>query len=118
MFILQIQGLSGAIVALDGMPLANLLLVGQLVLALGQGIDVIGDVVADVQVPEQSEAEPVPLTIIGTVGLRERLSAEITVLPNHRLPRPGKISQNIELVMQCGAGAACMVELDPGPSMI
>lgn len=104
MFTLRIQGLSGAIVALDGMPLSDPLPLDQLTLAPGQRIDVIGDVVADVQVLEHSEAEPVPLAIIGAVGSRERRSAEITALPNHRLPRPGSISQNIELVMQGGAG--------------
>jgi FtsP/CotA-like multicopper oxidase with cupredoxin domain len=54
MFTLQIQGLSGAIVALDGMPLANLLPIGQLVMASGHRIDVIGNVVANVQTTNRS----------------------------------------------------------------
>ena len=103
-FKIALQGLSGVVVALDGMPLAEPQLLSELVLAPGQRVDVIGDVEADVHVLEQSASEPLLLTKISPSGSREKRDAAIAPLPPNRLPQPGRITQSVDLVMQGGAG--------------
>ncbi len=103
-FKIALQGLSGVVVALDGMPLAEPQLLSEMVLAPGQRVDVIGDVEADVHVLEQSASEPLLLTKISPSGSREKRDAAIAPLPPNRLPQPGRITQSVDLVMQGGAG--------------
>ena len=103
-FKITLQGMSGVVVALDGMPLVAPQLLGDMVLAPGQRVDVIGDVDADVLVLESSSVEPLLLTKISATGSRDKRNAAITSLPPNQLPQPGRITQSVGLVMQGGAG--------------
>lgn len=104
-FRVQIEGLDGVIVALDGMPLEQTIPLGELTLAPGQRVDVIGDVKSDVMFFEQSESEPNLLSRIVSTGFQGQRSSEIQSLPENGLPRPGKVNHQIDLVMQGGARA-------------
>lgn len=103
-FQIALQGLAGMVVALDGMPLAYPVQLKNLVLSPGQRVDVIGDVKESVQIFEQSESRPVLLNLIDASGFRSRRKTGIEALPPNRLPSPGDINQEVDLVMQGGAG--------------
>lgn len=103
-FKITLQGMSGVVVALDGMPLFEPQPLDDMVLAPGQRVDVIGDVDAEVLVLESSSVEPLLLTKISATGSRDKRNAAITSLPPNQLPQPGRITQSVGLVMQGGAG--------------
>ena len=103
-FRVTIDGLSGLIMALDGMPLADPLPIDELVIAPGQRVDVIGDVVGEVVLSETTLVDLIPLTWIAISGSRQKRVSPIPPLPLNRLPRPGPVSQSVDLVMQGGAG--------------
>jgi FtsP/CotA-like multicopper oxidase with cupredoxin domain len=102
-FKIQIQGLSGMIVALDGMPLATPRIAGEMILAPGQRIDVIGDVEVDVNIWETTASNPILLTRLAVSGARAKRSVEVQALPANPLPRPGIPTTEFDLVMQGGA---------------
>jgi FtsP/CotA-like multicopper oxidase with cupredoxin domain len=104
-FRIHVQGVEGAVVALDGMPLAHLHPLEDIKLAPGQRSDVIGDVLDDVLISEVADRTPVALKTLAATGTVTRRSSEIQPLPPNNLPAPGEISLRTPIVMQGGAGA-------------
>lgn len=101
-FTLEVTGLSGRCVAFDGMPLASPLPIETLVLAPGQRVDIIGDVVGEVDLRDAHSGEG--LARLPIQGTREKRIEPVGPLPANPVPRPGKVAQTVDLVMQGGAG--------------
>jgi FtsP/CotA-like multicopper oxidase with cupredoxin domain len=87
-FRIHVQGVEGAVVALDGMPLAHLHPLEDIKLAPGQRSDVIGDVLDDVLISEVADRTPVALKTLAATGTVTRRSSEIQPLPPNNLPAP------------------------------
>ena len=103
-FEIRIDGLTGFCVAYDGMPLPELVPLGDLKLALAQRIDIIAYVTGDVILRETVPSGGEELGRIALNGQRQIRAAPIAPLPANPVPAPGDITQTAELVMQGGAG--------------
>ena len=104
MFEIRIDGLTGFCVAYDGMPLPELVSLGNLKLAPAQRIDIIADVTGDVILRETVPSGGEELGRIVLNGQRQIRSAPIAPLPANLVPAPGEITQTADLFMQGGAG--------------
>ncbi len=100
-FDLDIQGFEGAVVALDGMPLAAPRSFDRIVLAPGQRCDVIGDVTADLRF---QGADGTDLGSVAARGQRARRTTPIAALPPNTAARPQEPAAHATLVMQGGMG--------------
>ena len=103
-FEIRIDGLTGFCVAYDGMPLPELVPLGDLKLALAQRIDIIAYVTGDVILRETVPSGGEELGGIMLNGQRQIRSAPIAPLPANLVPAPGEITQTADLFMQGGAG--------------
>jgi FtsP/CotA-like multicopper oxidase with cupredoxin domain len=103
-FEIRIDGLTGFCVAYDGMPLPELVSLGNLKLAPAQRIDIIADVTGDVILRETVPSGGEELGRIVLNGQRQIRSAPIAPLPANPVPAPGEITQTADLFMQGGAG--------------
>lgn len=99
-----VTGLTGAIVALDGMPLETMQDLGPLVLAPGQRCDVIADVTGPVVLRDTYAGADDLLGTLTLEGERSPSRASIPLLARNTLPAQGKPSHNVALRLQGGAG--------------
>jgi FtsP/CotA-like multicopper oxidase with cupredoxin domain len=102
---LELSGLDGRIVALDGMPLEAPQALGPIVLAPGQRCDVIADVTGDVTLRDTYYGADDLLGRIALDGERPRSRADIPRLPANRVAQPGRPAAVAMLDLQGGAGA-------------
>jgi len=99
-----LNGLSGQVVALDGMPLAQPREMGMPVLAPAQRVDVIADVTGPVSLEMDHRAGAYPLGAIAVEGAVTPRTAAISPLPANRIPPAAKTAaQHLTLTMQGGA---------------
>ena len=102
-FSLNLAGLNGKIVALDGMPLPTPRDYDILPLAPAQRVDVIADVVERLEIATATRGGLYPLGQIEARGeTTPRIDPIPALLPND-LPRPGDVTQDLVLTMQGGA---------------
>lgn len=99
----QITGLDGRLVALDGMPLAVPRDFDVVTLGPGQRADVIGDVTGEIILNDVRE-DAVFLGGLSSSGERTRRQVGVAALPSNPDAPLGRATQNVELVMQGGAG--------------
>lgn len=99
----QITGMEGRLVALDGMPLANPRVYDLVTLSPGQRADVIGDVKGEIILNDVREGAVV-LGVLSASGERMRRQVMVAALPSNPAAPLGRPTQNVELVMQGGAG--------------
>lgn len=97
---MQIGGVDGHIVALDGMPLMAPRAVGEIVLAPGQRCDVIGDVTGDVKLFD-GDAQ---IGQVAVNGARGRRTIPLPTLRPNTMPRPSSQPIQATLTLQGGAG--------------
>ncbi|MGB0903165.1 MAG: multicopper oxidase family protein [Halocynthiibacter sp.] len=100
----SISGVSGFLVAYDGMPFARPEPLSTLVLAPGQRADIIADVTHKIAILETSGARGIEMAQIAVSGQRKKRSRAISALPANAHPRLGAIKHKAKLVMQGGAG--------------
>ena len=103
-FPLELAGLDGKVVALDGMPLAAPRDIERSFIAPAQRMDVIADVTDTVQFIFPTQAEPYPLGEIEVSG--ENPTTErptIAALPSAKVPAAGAPDRELTLQMQGGA---------------
>jgi FtsP/CotA-like multicopper oxidase with cupredoxin domain len=105
-FVLNIDGLDGAVVALDGMPLAATRSMAALTLAPGQRADVIADVTGNITVSDIGDGPAVVLGEMGATQGSARRSSPIQLLPEPEIPALGRVSQSATIVMQGGAAGS------------
>lgn len=103
---IKLNGLTGKIVALDGMPLAQPQSLEPIFLAPGQRCDVIGDVTGQISFVDIYEEQTSRLGGIFVSGSRDPAKTTIEPLPQNKMPKPAPPSQTAELVLQGGAGSA------------
>ena len=104
-FRLDLGGIAGAIVAIDGMPLETPTQLQPLILAPAQRIDIIG--IAETEISfnlrnRNSQASVASISLEGQNPSPDR--SPIPALPKHNLRKPGRISQSLELLMRGGEG--------------
>lgn len=102
---LELSGLDGRIVALDGMPLETPQVLGLMVLAPGQRCDVIADVTGAVALRDTYDGAGDLLGRIALDGERPRTQSAIPRLPAPRVAKPGTPAAMVALNLQGGAGA-------------
>jgi FtsP/CotA-like multicopper oxidase with cupredoxin domain len=103
-FPLEISGIEGRIVALDGMPLVVPQEIGTLFIAPAQRVDIIADVTSTVGFTFPTRGEPYEMGEIRVEGENTvRQAAPIAALPASNLPAPGDVSFTGTLRMQGGA---------------
>jgi FtsP/CotA-like multicopper oxidase with cupredoxin domain len=102
---LELRGLDGKIVSLDGMPLATPRDMAGLLLAPAQRADVIADVSDKVEILLVSNADTFALGSLAIDGQVSQRSAPIAPLPLNKVSVPDTASQNLTLNMQGGAMA-------------
>ncbi|MBO9467191.1 multicopper oxidase family protein [Tropicibacter sp. R15_0] len=102
----DLDGLAGKIVALDGMPLAHPRKLEPILLAPGQRCDVIGDATGPIRFKDSFGERTLSLGEITVSGSHEPSKSPITALPSNRMPTPQDPGQTAELVLQGGAGSA------------
>jgi FtsP/CotA-like multicopper oxidase with cupredoxin domain len=103
-FPLAIEGASGRIVALDGMPLDEPRPLGDLVLAPAQRADLIVDVAAPVSFDMINREGVYRLAVLDTQGTNmARKSTPIAPLASNNLPKPSVHTQHLTLTMMGGA---------------
>ena len=106
-FPIEIAGIDGMIVALDGMPLATPRAVGELVLAPAQRMDIIADVTSDQQIDVlfPTRDGPFALGALPVNGVNaDRTPAPIRALPANQIAAPDLThAVAVTLVMQGGA---------------
>lgn len=104
-FPLEISGLNGKIVALDGMPLSELREIETSFLAPAQRMDIIADVEDTVRFIFPTRQEPYELGEISLKGVNENpIATPVAALPNAQVPKPDESSaQKFSLTMQGGA---------------
>ncbi len=104
-FPLDLNGINGAVVALDGMPLSQPIALEQLKMAPGQRVDVIGTVISDVSI---STSDGDSLRQIGRISMNGTNPTPgpelVQPLPGHGLPTPVSPGQSLKLVMRGGEG--------------
>lgn len=99
---LQITGLDGRLVALDGMPLAAQRNYDIVTLGPGQRADVIGDVTGVINLNDvRYNVQALGGLLVS--GERTKRQVAVTALPPNPAAPLGSPAQNIELVMQGGA---------------
>lgn len=96
----QIGGVDGHIVALDGMPLLAPRAVGEIVLAPGQRCDVIGDVTGDVVLFDGGAR----IGQVSVNGARARRNIPLPTLRPNTMPQPSSQPIQATLTLQGGAG--------------
>jgi len=101
---LKLSGLAGAVVALDGMPLAEPRPLATITLAPGQRCDVIADVVGPVTLTDTYDGRDLRLGEIAAKGTGAPRTEAIPALTANAMPSPGTGETHVELVMQGGAG--------------
>jgi FtsP/CotA-like multicopper oxidase with cupredoxin domain len=103
-FPLEVSGLSGYVVALDGMPLPQIEPLGSFLLAPAQRADIIADVTDTISFVFPTRDEPYPLGEISAVGQNAAPARPaITPLPAGTRPQIGEIAHETVLRMQGGA---------------
>ncbi|MBS0123494.1 multicopper oxidase family protein [Thetidibacter halocola] len=106
-FPVQLSGVAGKVVALDGMPLRATRDIGDLVLAPAQRVDIIADVQDDVRFDFPTRDEPYEMGRIAVAGENPApLGGAISALPAASVAAPGTPTQNLTLRMQGGAMGA------------
>jgi len=104
-FRLELGGIDGAVVALDGMPLKQPAQLQHLIMAPAQRVDVIGIVTSEITFDHR---EGRTRTSIGHIAMAGKNPAPdqspVTALPKHGLPAPGQITQTLELLIRGGEG--------------
>ena len=110
-FPLNVSGIEGVIVALDGMPLASPLPVTNMVLAPAQRIDIIADVTSEILVQTPTRDGPFGLGRIGIDGTNPNpIATAITALPATPTATPADTpSQSLTLSIQGGAMGGAMM---------
>ena len=103
---IAISGVSAAIIALDGMPVATPRAFETVVLAPGQRCDVIGDVNGPVVLTDIAKGGGQYLGVIALDGSRTPSNAPLPGLEQNAMPKPDPKAQHVTLVMQGGAGGA------------
>ncbi len=98
-----IEGLSGKVVALDGMPLSTPRDYKMPVLAPAQRVDIIADVIGPFAMAMDNRNGPYPIGDLPVSGRVEPRSASITALPANNRPTPGSETQHLSLKMMGGA---------------
>lgn len=103
-FRLAISGVSGNIVALDGMPLTEPRPLSELEIAPAQRVDLMVDVVSTVSFDMITRQGLYRLADLKTDGSNTRRRAgPIPALPSNNLPEPGDPTQHLTLTMMGGA---------------
>lgn len=104
-FPLELSGLSGKIVALDGMPLDAVEELGLLILAPAQRMDIIADVLDTVRFVFPTPQEPYEMGEIAVEGENPTpLTSQIAALPDAAITPPAaKADHMISLALQGGA---------------
>ncbi len=104
-FPLEISGIEGKVVALDGMPLAAVQAMGPLMLAPAQRMDIIADVSDTVAFVFPTPQEPYEMGQIAVIGYNpEPSTSDITPLPKARVNQPAATpDRSITLALQGGA---------------
>ena len=96
-FPLDLNGINGAVVALDGMPLSQPIALEQLKMAPGQRVDVIGTVISDVSI---STSDGDSLRQIGRISMNGTNPTPgpelVQPLPGHGLPTPVSPGQSLK----------------------
>jgi FtsP/CotA-like multicopper oxidase with cupredoxin domain len=106
MFPVRIEGITGKVVALDGMPLSAPEDLDQTILAPAQRMDIIADVVAaeQIRIDFVTRDEPYELGVIPVVGSVTPRDTDIPALPPNSVPLPDRDNaMTAELLMQGGA---------------
>lgn len=102
-FPLIIKGLSGKIVALDGMPLPAPRDYDVPFLSPAQRVDIIADVTGPVELDMQHRQGAYPVGALPVAGEMQPRSAPIPTLPANALPVAGGVTRNLDLIMMGGA---------------
>ncbi|CUK04971.1 Multicopper oxidase mco [Shimia thalassica] len=102
-FPLNLSGIKGKIVALDGMPLTAARDFETIELAPAQRVDIIADVESTLEIAMATRGGSYPLGQIDPVGSTEPRTIPIPVLSPNEVPRPGDVAQELVLTMQGGA---------------
>jgi FtsP/CotA-like multicopper oxidase with cupredoxin domain len=102
-FQINLPGLSGKIVALDGMPVPLPRGVDTLTIAPAQRVDVIADVTALPEIVMATRNGPYPLGQLTVDGETTPRDTSIPRLPLNAVPRPDKAAAHLTLTMQGGA---------------
>lgn len=115
-FSVDVTGVTGMIVALDGMPLTTPELLTRLVLAPAQRVDIIADVVSEENVEFFFPANGSPY-LLGQIAVEgtnmSRSAAPIAPLPPNRVAEPDMANAaRLDLVMQGGAMTSRMMMRD------
>ena len=103
-FPVTVSGVSGRVVALDGMPLPEPRPLEELVLAPAQRVDLIADITGPVGFDMTTRQGPyrlADLTVAGTNASRQE--TPISPLASNDLPRPVEPTQHLTLTMMGGA---------------
>ncbi|TKZ15865.1 multicopper oxidase family protein [Shimia litoralis] len=104
-FRLDLEGINGAIVALDGIPLEYPAALQRLVLAPAQRVDIVGTIVTEVTFSTTAGISRAPIGRIALSGVNPAPDlSPVTALPMHGLAAPGQITQRLELLMRGGEG--------------
>lgn len=102
-FPLNVMGLEGKVVALDGMPLGRPRDIGTPVIAPAQRMDIIADVTGEVALELQHRAGPYPLGSLVPSGQRMRRDMPIAALPANAVPQVSEPARQLTLRMMGGA---------------
>ena len=103
-FPLELSGLEGKVVALDGMPLAEPREIERTFMAPAQRMDIIADVTDTVQFIFPTQGEPYPLGEIEVSGENPTIDRPaISALPAAKVPVAGTPDRKLMLRMQGGA---------------
>jgi len=103
-FPVAVSGVSGAVVALDGMALSEPRPLAELVLAPAQRVDLIVDVVGSVGFDMMTRQGPYRLADLAVSGTNtNRQAGPIMALSPPQLPIPAEPSQHLTLTMMGGA---------------
>jgi len=106
-FPVEISGIDGMVVALDGMPLVQPRPLGDLVLAPAQRLDIIADVVSDqnVEVIFPTRDGPFPLGALPVEGINaDRSPSAVPTLAANRMATPD-LTQALSLTLTMQGGA-------------
>lgn len=111
-FPIQVTGIEGKVVALDGMPLSQPQALSEMVLAPAQRVDIIADVAAT------PDAEPAVVVgapvrdgvfVLGSIAVEgcndQRQASEITALPLNEMPQVDPKAQATRLSLRMQGGA-------------
>ncbi|SDY85724.1 Multicopper oxidase with three cupredoxin domains (includes cell division protein FtsP and spore coat protein CotA) [Lentibacter algarum] len=104
-FRLDLDGIDGSVVALDGMPLESPTQLQHLIMAPAQRVDIIGFATSEItfNLTEGNTRNPIAsIALSGKNPAPDR--SPVTALPMHGLSEPGQITQTLELLMRGGEG--------------